>query len=262
MTTELIDIQKIDPSPFQHRKYMNADKLRELASSITQDGLIAPVVLRRFNKRFQLICGERRFRAIKEYTDIKFILSRIIEANDLEARRISAAENLQRENLSAIETIETIVDLIDAELCEDGEYCLMGESAPLRVKNLLAKLDSIQRSRIRGSDISKELIHLSHKFMGQVEKVFSNLPNPLKWRSFYENDLSILMDTSEDVQIAAMEHNLNRSQIKALEGLKQASLEEFQRVTGKGKECSGPEINELSANGKRLSAAPCLVNST
>ena len=100
MTMELIDIEKIDLSPFQHRRHVNADKLRELALSITQDGLIEPIILRPCNGRFQLICGERRLSAVREYTDIRAILSRVIEANDLEARRMCAAENLQRENLS------------------------------------------------------------------------------------------------------------------------------------------------------------------
>ena len=210
---ELIDIEKIDLSPFQHRKHMSADKLRELALSISRDGLIEPVILRPCNGRFQLICGERRLRAVREYTDIRSILSRVIEANDLEARRIGAAENLQRENLSVIETIETIVDLVDSELCGDNVYDNMGDSAMLRVRNLFAKLDSIRRSRIRESDISQESIYLSHKFMGQVENIFKNLPKSLKWRSFYENDLQILMDTSEEVRIAAIDRNLNRSQV-------------------------------------------------
>ena len=194
---ELIDIDKIDPSPFQHRRHMNADKLRELAVSITRDGLIEPVVLRRCNGRFQLICGERRLRAVKEYTDKRTILSRVIKANDLEARRMCAAENLQRENLSVIETIETIVDLVDSELCGDEVYDSMGDSAIPRVRNLLAKLDSVRSSRDRGSKVADESNMLFHKFMEQVENIFKNLPKSLKWRSFYENDLQILMDTYE-----------------------------------------------------------------
>ncbi len=245
---ELIDIKKIDLSPFQHRRHMNADKLRELASSISHDGLIEPVVLRRRNGRFELICGERRLRAVREYTDMRTILSRVIEASDLEARRMCAAENLQRENLSAIETIEMIVDLIDAELVGDDEYKLMGESAALRVKNLLSRLDSMRRSNNRGSYISKELVHLSRKFTGQVENIFKNLPNPLKWQSFYRNDLSILLETSMEVQDAAVNHNLNRSQVKALEGLKQASHDEFKRITVKGQGSSAAEISGLSAS--------------
>jgi hypothetical protein len=56
------------------------------------------------------------------------------------------------------------------------------------------------------------------------------------------------MDTSEEVRIAAIDHNLNRSQVKALEGLKRVSPDEFQRVTGKGQGNSRSEIGELSAN--------------
>ena len=84
--------------------------------------------------------------------------------------------------------------------------------------------------------------------MEQVENIFKKLPKSLKWRSFYENDLQILMDTSEEVRIAAIDHDLNRSQVKALEGLKRVSPDEFQRVTGKGEDSSGTEISELSAN--------------
>ncbi|MBN1907401.1 MAG: ParB/RepB/Spo0J family partition protein, partial [Deltaproteobacteria bacterium] len=243
---ELIDIKKIDTSPFQHRKHMSPDKLRELAESIMREGLIEPVVLRRCNGRFQLICGERRLRAVREYTDIKSILSRVIKANDLEARRMCAAENLQRENLSVIETIETIVDLVDSGLCGDELYDNMGASAILRVKNLLSKLDSIRSSMERGSKLSDANM-LFHKFMEQVENIFNNLPKPLKWRSFYENDLSVLLDTSEDVLVTAIDHNLNRSQVKALEGLKRASFDEFKRVTGKG-QGSSASVGELSAN--------------
>jgi hypothetical protein len=81
---EMIDINMIDPSLFQHWKLMSADKLRELVASIMLEGLIETVVLRGCNGRFQIICGERRFRAVKEYTDIKSILSRVIRANDWE----------------------------------------------------------------------------------------------------------------------------------------------------------------------------------
>ena len=56
----------------------------------------------------------------------------------------------------------------------------MGQSALLRVKNLLAKLASIRRSSDSGSNISEELNRLSHKFMGQVENIFKKLPKSLK----------------------------------------------------------------------------------
>ena len=66
--------------------------------------------------------------AIREYTGIKAIPARIVDADDLQARRISAAENLQREDLSAIEEVEAIVEIVDAELIKDKEYASMGKS--------------------------------------------------------------------------------------------------------------------------------------
>jgi ParB-like chromosome segregation protein Spo0J len=65
------------------------------------------------------------------------ILALIIEVDDLQARRISAAENLQREDLSAIEEVEAIVEIVDAELIENKEYALMGKNPANRVKALL-----------------------------------------------------------------------------------------------------------------------------
>ncbi len=73
----LIDIKKIDLSPYQHRKYFDENSLRELGVSIIQDGLIEPIILRpQQNGRFQLIAGERRLRAIKDYTDMTNIQAR------------------------------------------------------------------------------------------------------------------------------------------------------------------------------------------
>ncbi len=117
----LIDVNKIDPSPFQVRKYFDEDKQRELAESIKREGLIEPIVVRRKGRRYEIIAGERRFRAVRDFTEMKTIPAQIVKATDLEARRMSAAENLQREDLSAIEEVEAIVEIVDADLIEDAE---------------------------------------------------------------------------------------------------------------------------------------------
>ncbi len=93
-----IEIDKIDPSPFQVRKYFDEDKQRELAESIKRDGLIEPIVVRPKGRRYEIIAGERRFRAARDFTEMETIPAQIVKATDLEARRMSAAENLQRES--------------------------------------------------------------------------------------------------------------------------------------------------------------------
>ncbi|MBC8463567.1 MAG: ParB/RepB/Spo0J family partition protein [Deltaproteobacteria bacterium] len=67
--TQVIDLRDIDLSPYQHRKIFDSDKLKELASSIQRDGLISPILVRPIGNRFELIAGERRFRAIRDHTD-------------------------------------------------------------------------------------------------------------------------------------------------------------------------------------------------
>ena len=147
-----------------------------------------------------MIAGERRFRALRDYTSIKTIQAQIVTANELQARRISAAENLQREDLSAIEAIEAVVEIVDAELIEDKEYASMGKNPADRVKTLLGKLDSVRRSKELGYEIAPQARLTSHKFMGSVEKIFKNLPKPLEWLLFLNNDLPLLVDICEEVQ--------------------------------------------------------------
>ena len=85
----IIEVQAIDPSPFQRRQHFEEDKLKGLGASIQRDGLIEPIVVRPNNgERYQLIAGERRWRAIRDYTDMETIPARIVDANDLQARRM------------------------------------------------------------------------------------------------------------------------------------------------------------------------------
>jgi len=204
---DVIDVRKIDTSPYQHRRHFDKDKLKELAASIQREGLIEPIIVRPVDKRYQLIAGERRFRAVQDFTEMETIQAKIVIASNLQARRISAAENLQREDLSSIENIEAIVDIVDAELMEDIEYLSMGKTPADRVKTLLAKLDSVRSSQERGSEVSSPSKAQFHKFVEQVDQIFKTLPNSLEWRSFYTHDLTLLVDICKEVQDISIQHN-------------------------------------------------------
>ena len=231
----MIDIKNIDPSPYQQRKYFDEERLRELGASILRDGLIEPIIVRpQKNGRFQLIAGERRLRAIKDYTDMTSIQAKIAVVDDLQARRISAAENLLRQDLSAIESIEATIEIIDVEMGEDPEYLTVGKTPLERVHQLLSKLHSIKVSQDRGSMVSKEAEVLLNKFIQQVETTFNNLPKPLKWQSFLMNDLILLTDIPSSVQKASVKHDLNKAQTKALAKLEQVSGKVFHEVFQKG----------------------------
>lgn len=97
-----VAVDRITPSPFQPRRSFDEAKLEELAGSIRNQGIIQPLVVRRKDDGYQLIAGERRWRA-----SMKAGLSRvpvvIREASDHEALQLALVENLQREDLNPIE---------------------------------------------------------------------------------------------------------------------------------------------------------------
>ena len=101
-TTLEVAVDRITPSPFQPRRTFDEAKLEELAGSIRNQGIIQPLVVRRKDDGYELIAGERRWRAA-----MKAGLSRvpvvIREASDHEALQLALVENLQREDLNPIE---------------------------------------------------------------------------------------------------------------------------------------------------------------
>jgi hypothetical protein len=247
----VIDINKIDPSPFQCRKFSDEVKSKELAGSIDRDGLIEPIVVRRKDDgRYEIIAGHRRVQAVRDYTDWKTIPAQIIKVDDLQAQHISAAENLQREDLSAIETIEGIVKIVDGELIQDKEYAAMGKNPAERVKTLLGKLKAVRRSKERGYNPSKELKHTTNTYVRRVEKIFKNLSKPLEWLSFLHHDLPLVIDFCKDVQEASMQNGLNGAQTRALAKLKAASNPEFQRLTARDKRPPKSEMGHAGNGGR------------
>jgi len=98
-----IPLDQIDPNPFQTRSQMNEEQLAELAASITANGVVQPVLVRPLmNGRFQLIAGERRWRASQQAgkATIPAILRQV---SDEQAMEITIVENLQRADLNAME---------------------------------------------------------------------------------------------------------------------------------------------------------------
>src|SRR4051812_10469925 len=97
-----VEIARISPSPFQPRRAFDDIKLQELAASISSQGIVQPLVVRRKGERFELIAGERRWRAAMK-AGLAQVPVIIREASDLEALQLALVENLQREDLNAIE---------------------------------------------------------------------------------------------------------------------------------------------------------------
>ena len=108
-----IDISLIEPNPDQPRTSFDKESLEELATSIKEIGIIQPLTLRKLDSgKYQIISGERRYRAAK-LAKLSSVPAYIREANDTELTEMALIENIQREDLNAIEIALTFRKLID-----------------------------------------------------------------------------------------------------------------------------------------------------
>ena len=109
-----LDVASIDPNPYQPRKNFDEDRLNELADSIHQHGLLQPVVVVARGDRVILVAGGRRLRAhkIAEIHTIRAIVAEI-DFDDLRMRELALIENIQRENLNAVELAHSYQELLD-----------------------------------------------------------------------------------------------------------------------------------------------------
>src|SRR5215469_13179973 len=98
-----IPIELIDPNPLQPRRLFHAERLEELAQSIRANGIIQPLVVRKADARYQLVAGERRWRAAK-LAGIQRVPTVVREIPDDHLLEITLIENIQREDLNPIET--------------------------------------------------------------------------------------------------------------------------------------------------------------
>ena len=107
-----IDIDLIDPSPYQPRTRFREEALDELARSIRASGIIQPLVVRPMGQRFQLIAGERRWRAAQR-AGLDKVSSIVRQVTDDLALEMTLVENIQREDLNAIEAARAFERLMD-----------------------------------------------------------------------------------------------------------------------------------------------------
>ncbi|HWA86322.1 MAG TPA: ParB/RepB/Spo0J family partition protein [Opitutus sp.] len=123
-----VAVHLIEPSPYQARREITADQLAELAESIRAEGLLQPVVVRRTGEKFQLIAGERRWRAFQQLK-INTIPARVVDASDASSAALGLIENLQREGLNPIEEAHGYASLIrDFDLTQETAADRVGKA--------------------------------------------------------------------------------------------------------------------------------------
>lgn len=150
-----IAIDKVDRSPYQPRESMTQEGLAELAESIQAQGLIQPIVVRKQGKRFELIAGERRWRAA-QIAGMHEIPAVVKEVDEPAAAAMALVENLQREDLNPIEEAKAMSNLIGHFDWTHQEVANALGKARATVSNLLRllELSADVQGLIQAGDIS------------------------------------------------------------------------------------------------------------
>jgi len=211
-----LPIDQIKINPFQPRTNFEKYKISELANSIEQLGIIQPITVRKTGfKSYQIISGERRFRAIS-FLKIKSIPAYIRIANDQQSLEMALVENIQRENLDPIEIALCYQRLIDEIMLTQDQMSVRVGKKRSTISNYLRllKLDPIIQTGIRDGFISmghgRTLVSIEEKekqlkyykkilseslSVRQTEKLISNNESSSKKikkvinTDFFENDI-------------------------------------------------------------------------
>ncbi|MBA1438148.1 MAG: ParB/RepB/Spo0J family partition protein [Epsilonproteobacteria bacterium] len=134
-----IPLKDIRPNPFQPRKTFDETALQELADSIKNDGLLQPIVVKEDIDGYIIIAGERRYRASK-LAKLKEIRAIILNSDEQKMRRFALIENIQREELNAIELAEAYGELIKIHDVTHDELAVMIHKSRAHITNTLRLL--------------------------------------------------------------------------------------------------------------------------
>ena len=150
-----ISLEEIKKNPYQPRTYFNEEKLNELKESIEKNGLLQPIIVKKAVKGYYIIAGERRYRAF-ELLGKKEIPAIIKEMTDEEMMIFAVLENLQREDLSALEESESYKNLMDKmSLTQEELAKKLGKSRPYIANSLrILKLPTEIKNKLEQGLIS------------------------------------------------------------------------------------------------------------
>ncbi|MCF6135696.1 nucleoid occlusion protein [Thermoactinomyces vulgaris] len=165
-----IPVNEIEPSPYQPRTIFDEERIDELCQTIRMHGVIQPVVVRRTERCYELVAGERRLRAVKKL-GLDRIPAVIREMDDHQAAAASLIENLQREELTAIEEAHAYQRLMEVhQLTQEGLAQKLGKGQStiankLRLLQLPAEVQEALQKRMITERHARALLPLKEGFL-------------------------------------------------------------------------------------------------
>ena len=239
-----IDLEQIEINPFQPRIEFDRDALQELAASITQLGVIQPITVRKLGfDKYQLISGERRFRASK-LAKLKSIPAYVRIANDQQMLEMALVENIQREELNPVEIAFSYQRLMnECKLTQDKMSERVGKkrstiSNYLRLLKLPAEILAALKSKVISMGHARALINVSdiqtqlNIFRDAIDKKFSVREIEQIVKEFGNSSYKKNNNKSKSPTIPSFEHQKLNNDLKNATG-KEIKLKVLK--SGKGK---------------------------
>lgn len=211
-----ISLQDIIPNRFQPREMFDDNALQELAQSIKEHGVIQPIIVRKVGDKYEIIAGERRFRA-SHLAGKETIPALVRDIDDKEAAKIALLENLQRSNLTPIEEAKTYQTILKLDNITQEELAQnLGKSQSTIANKLrLLTLDEEVQTALLNSQISerhaRSLIGLSNS--QQTDLLHKIINEKLTVRQLDEEIMRITGKIPENDQITAELPNTQEGRI-------------------------------------------------
>ena len=151
----MVNLSELRSNPYQPRRVFDEDKLKELAESIKEFGVLEPIIITKSIKGYEIVAGERRVKAAR-YAGLETIPAIIKEFTDEEMMQIALLENIQREDLSAIEEAEAYANLVKSLGISQEELARRIGKSRSHITNMigLLRLPDIIKEDILNGDLS------------------------------------------------------------------------------------------------------------
>ena len=255
---KMVKITKIEPNREQPRKKFDEESLNELANSIKQFGLISPILVQDRKSHYEIIAGERRWRAAK-IAGLKEVPVIIREYTDREIAEISLIENVQREDLNPIEEATGYKRLIDEFQLKQEEVaeCVSKSRSAITNSLRLLKLNEEVQKLLINNEISmgharallavedaKMQIELAERVVKEklsvrdVERIVKNLGKPTKEKVSLDEQLQAIYSSYEERMKQSLSTKVSISPSMKKKGAGKLeidfySTEDFERIVDK-----------------------------
>ncbi|MDX2256279.1 MAG: ParB/RepB/Spo0J family partition protein [Pseudanabaenaceae cyanobacterium bins.39] len=201
-TNGLISVSDISLPKQQPRRYFDPNKMMELKESISHHGILEPIIVRSIHTGYELVAGERRFRAAKDL-GLEQVPAIVHQLTDEQAYEIALVENLQREDLNPVEETEAILEILSLKLAMSRQ----------------SAISNLYKMRVT-SEVERDetLTEIANKIIN----IFESLQT-IKWESFVVNRLPLLSLPPEVLE-ALRQGQIEYTKATAIAKVKDADL--------------------------------------